>query len=446
MTQATLDNEICIIGAGPSGIAAGKQLKECGVRFRIVESADNTGGAWYISGSSSRVYASTRLITSKAVTEYTDYPMPSHWPDYLDHKRALEYLRSYVKHFGLNEHIDLKASVVSVSQRDDGSWDVCLSSGEHRRYGGIIVATGHLHAPRYPAYPGTFNGVVLHSADYRGSDDLHGRRVLVIGGGNAGCDIAVDAAQTAERTVHSTRHRYLCMPKYFMGRPVDQLEEGILRLHVPSVWSRVSDLLIWRIAVGDVVRDVRYERGRTSIMFMLRDLAAFEDRIVFNDLLPHYVRHGDIITKPDVAAYDGPAVVFTDGTREIIDTIVCATGYRVAFPFLSKVSVRSVGGYPQLFLHIFPEEFSTLFFIGLANPNGSLWRIAESQARLITAYIVARAVRPDRARRLDDLKRRYLRAGRASDAHPVRSLRGHLEVERYGYQRQLQRLAGRLKG
>src|SRR5262245_53066956 len=95
----------CIIGAGSSGITAAKNLRELGVAFDVFEREDNLGGNWYFGKPHSSIYRSTHLISSKPLTEYTDFPMPSEYPDYPAHTQVLAYLHSYVRQFSLADDI-----------------------------------------------------------------------------------------------------------------------------------------------------------------------------------------------------------------------------------------------------------------------------------------------------------------------------------------------------
>ena len=122
-----------------------------------------------------------------------------------------------------------------ASLSDDASplWDITLQhadgSTELRTYAGVVVCNGHNWDPKWPDYAGTFDGVALHSCQYKTPDVLRDQRVLVVGAGNSGCDIVVESAQHATRTLHSTRRGYYYSPKFAFGKPSDQVNEGFLR-------------------------------------------------------------------------------------------------------------------------------------------------------------------------------------------------------------------------
>lgn len=122
----------CVIGAGPSGLTALKNLLQCGIHAECLEREDNLGGNWYFGSSSSRVFESTKLISSKSLTEFTDFPMPREWPAYPNHRQCLEYLHHYSDHFGLRDHILFQNPVAADYTHSTESRQARLASGFRR--------------------------------------------------------------------------------------------------------------------------------------------------------------------------------------------------------------------------------------------------------------------------------------------------------------------------
>ena len=116
-----MQGEWCVIGAGPSGLTALKNLLQAGIPAECLEREDDIGGNWYYGSAASSVFDSTRLISSKSLTEYTDFPMPREWPAYPDHRQCLTYLRRYAAHFGLRKAIRTHATVEQVEPATGGS-------------------------------------------------------------------------------------------------------------------------------------------------------------------------------------------------------------------------------------------------------------------------------------------------------------------------------------
>ncbi len=420
----------CVIGAGTSGLTVVKNLLAHGIAVDCFEREDNAGGNWYYGRPCSSVYRSTHLISSKLLTEYPDFPMPEDWPEYPSHEQALEYLRSYAQHFGLLPHIRFNTAVAKIEPADAqaSAWKVTLASGESRNYRGVVIANGHHWDPIWPKYPGHFDGVTLHSAQYKTPDVLAGKRVLVVGAGNSGCDIAVESALVAARTFHSVRRGYHFIPKFIEGKPADRCGEFLLRWHLP-LWLRR-----WLIA-----RSVRMALGRPEDFGLpAPDHKFLETHPIVNSQMLYYVGHGRIKPKPDIAELCGDRVRFVDDTIEPIDVIVYATGFRISIPFIDREHLNWNDGKPNLFLNVFHPRYDNLFVAGMVQLDSGLWGIVHYQAELIARFIVAQRTNPRLADRLRRQKARPTDVlGRI---RYVRTPRHLLEVEHFSYRRRLKRL------
>ncbi|HEV8193073.1 MAG TPA: NAD(P)-binding domain-containing protein, partial [Ktedonobacterales bacterium] len=390
----------CIIGAGSSGIAAAKNLKELGVEYDVIEREDSIGGNWYYGKPNSSIYRSTHLISSKPLTEYADFPMPQDYPDYPAHEQVLAYLHDYVRHFGLADDIQFNTSVERVQPVEEGKfWEVALTAAgktETQRYRGVIICNGHNWYPKFPDYPGEYSGQVLHSSEYKTPDVLEGKRVLVVGAGNSGCDIAAESATHASKTFLSTRRGYYYMPKYFFGTPVDQVGERLLNLGLPLGMRRAIGKVTYRVAVGDLTR---YGAKRP-------DHKLFETHPIVNAQLPYYIAHGDVTAKPDIQLLDGDTVNFVDRTSERVDLIVYATGFRIVFPFMDTALLNWRDGYPHLFVNAFHPEYDNLFVAGLIQPDSGQFGLVDRQCRLIARFIKAQESNPAKAKWFHRVKQR----------------------------------------
>jgi len=427
-------NRVAIIGAGSSGLAAAKNFRAGGFEVQVFEREDDLGGNWNYGKSAARVYRSTHTISSKPGTEYPDFPMPREFPDYPHHTQILAYLRAYARQFDLIRHIRFETGVDRIVPANEGdpatSWSVSFSDGSSGDYDAIVIANGHHGERRYPEYPGHFGGQVIHSADYRTPDLFLGKRVLVVGGGNSGCDIAVEAAQFAERAWHSTRRGYWYMPKYVFGRPADQVADLMLGLRVPLWLRRANATLVHRLLVG----------SPRATGLPKPDHRLYETHPVVNSLLPYYVGQGDIMPVPDIARLDGNAVWFSDGRCAEVDLIVFATGYAIAFPFVEARHLNWRNGRPILYLHVFHPVYDTLFLAGLIQPDSGQFGLVHWQTLAAARY--ARAV-VEGAKSAEPLRRR--KATPEDDlgggVRYQESPRHHLEVEHWSYRRKLVRWA-----
>src|SRR4051812_29464729 len=138
--------QICVIGAGPSGITAAKNLREAGLdKLIVLEKSGRLGGNWVYDprpGHSS-VFETTHVISSKRLSEFFDYPMPKSYPDYPSHRQILRYFEDYAAHFGVTPAIRFHSEVTKARRREDGGWLLDLAGGEQIECDHLLVANGH---------------------------------------------------------------------------------------------------------------------------------------------------------------------------------------------------------------------------------------------------------------------------------------------------------------
>jgi cation diffusion facilitator CzcD-associated flavoprotein CzcO len=420
----------CVIGAGAAGLSAARHLKASAIPFEVVERERDVGGIWDAYLPHSPVYPSAHLISSKPLTQFPDFPMPREYPDYPDHGQALEYLRAYARRNELYEHIRLEQTVERAERVEGGGWKVSFAGGEVRTYEGLIVAAGIHWVPIMPQLPGTFQGDCMHSRGYKTPDIFRGKRVLVVGAGNSGCDIAVDASEQAERTFLSVRRGYHFIPKYAFGRPIDQVGEVSLTLRLPLSIRRALNELVLKAVVG---RPEEYGLPRP-------DHRLLESHPIVNSRILPAIRRGDLRPKPDVVELREHEVLFKNGSVEPIDLIVFATGYQVTFPFLEHTHLNSPDGRPDFYLHVFHPTCDDLFILGMIQPDSGVWPLMDLQAKAVARYILAAAVEGPAIRKVRALKR-----GRSPDLSGgiryLKSERHRYEVEHSTYARELKEVA-----
>ena len=436
----SLDNRqwtVAVVGAGSSGVAAARHFREAGFQVTVFERESDLGGNWNYGSPAARVYRSTHTISSKPGTEFPDFPMPREFPDYPHHRQILAYLREYAHHFDLMPSIRFNTGVERITPvREDAAdtaWEITLSTEERHTVDAVVIANGHHTVPKFPQYSGNFTGRSLHSAEYQTPDLFEGSRVLVVGGGNSGCDIVVEATQHAIQTWHSTRRGYWYMPKYLLGTPADQVADRLLALEAPLWLRRGLGTLSHRLLVG----------SPEKIGLPPPDHRLFETHPIVNSLLPYFVGHGDITPKPDIVRLDDRTVHFVDGTSIEADLIVWATGYLIRFPFIDDRYLNWKDGRPSLYLNVFHPQYDTLFLAGLIQPDSGQFGLVHWQMQAAARY--ARAARLNSAL-ANQLRRR--KADPADDlGNGIRyrdSTRHYLEVEHWSYRKKLKRWANQL--
>ncbi len=369
-----------LVGAGPTGLAAAKVLIEQGVAFKGFELHGDVGGLWDIDGPKSTMYETAHLISSKAKTEFADFPMADGVADYPSHHELKRYFAAFADRFDLRRHFRFNAEVLRATPpgaSGDG-WSVVWRDGEGVRheelFAGLILANGTLSEPNMPDFEGDFDGDLIHSSDYRSPDRLRDKRVLIVGAGNSGCDIAIDAIHHAASCDLSMRRGYHFVPKYIFGRPADAIG-GAIRL--PMWLKRRIDGMILRWFTGDPQR----------LGFPKPDHALYESHPIVNSLVLFHAGHGDLRVRPDIARFAGRRVHFRDGSAAEYDLVLAATGYRLHYPFIDRDLLNWRGSAPHLFLNAMHPSRDDLFVLGMVEASGLGWQGRHEQAELVARYI-----------------------------------------------------------
>ncbi len=367
----------CIIGAGCSGFTMAKRLKDHGLAYDCFEASDDIGGNWYYKNPNgmSACYQSLHIDTSKWRLAFEDFPVPEEWPDFPHHAQLLRYFHDYVDHFGLRDTITFNTRVEKAERTADGRWRVTLSTGESRDYDALIVANGHHWDAKIPDYPGHFDGYQTHSHDYRTPFEPHdyrGEKVMVVGGGNSAMDIASELSQKplAETLYVSMRRGVWVLPKYRGGQPADK---AVMPAWMPMKLGR------W---LGQ--RAIKKDIGRMEDYGLPKpDHEPLEGHPSVSGEFLTRVGCGDIVPKGAIERLDGDGVIFADGSREEVDAIVWATGYRISFPFFDDPELTPKHNVLKLYKRMVRPGYDNLFFLGLAQPLPTLVNLAEQQSKLV---------------------------------------------------------------
>jgi cation diffusion facilitator CzcD-associated flavoprotein CzcO len=366
----------CIIGAGPSGLAVARHLKAASIPFAGYDMNAGPGGLWRHGEPRGRVYASAHLISSTKGTQYPDYPFPQGTSDYPNHREVMGYLEDYAEHFGLRNCFRWNTEIVSVAQ-DGDRWAIRLSSGEVEYFAGVVIANGHLWDPAMPDLPGSFDGEVVHSSAVKDSRMFADKRVLIVGSGNTGCDLAVDAAHHARSVAWSVRSGNWFVPKYIMGKPADGASKKGLKNLLPLKWrARIDQALLSIVA------------GPPDVFGLPKPKHHLYERIpIVNTLILYHLGQGDVIRHPKIVSSEGKTVHFADGSKTEADLIVMATGYRVSIPFIDPRLLNWRDGAPDLLLNIASPNVPGLFVAGLLEATSGGFHVRDAQAQFITALI-----------------------------------------------------------
>ncbi|PQZ94849.1 dimethylaniline monooxygenase [Arthrobacter sp. MYb227] len=375
----------CVIGAGAAGMSALNTLLENGHEVDCFEKNEVVGGHWNTD------YDALHLITSRDQTHFEDFPMPGHYPHFPRRDQISDYLHSYGRERGLLEHISFNTEVLSVTPvATDGAvgsagWVVTTTRGSDT-YEGVLVANGHLWDKKVPQISGTFDGPQIHSGDYQNVGDIEGTRVLVVGAGNSGCDLAVDVAQHRLEADIVVRHGSYFQPKMYFGQPRSEL--AFLKEFKAEEQDLIARLLA-RVSIG--------ENSNYPNLPVPKHQSLAEGATVVNDLLLYWIHHGRVrVVGHGVERFEGKKVHFTDGSVREYDTILYATGFHSTLPFLDNELVPRSNGAPVRYAGgIIPEGLEKLYYIGMIAPRGPQIPIYGVQSRIVARMLELHAAAPE---------------------------------------------------
>jgi hypothetical protein len=372
----------CLVGAGPAGLVMARALVKEGVPFDWFERHSDVGGIWDMDNPDTPMYDSCHFISSKYTSGFYGFPIPKEYPDYPKWDQIRDYIRNFSRVYGLTSRVTFNTSVIEAIPQEDGTWNISLSNGEARNYRGLINSTGVTWHANKPSIKGleNFSGKVIHSVEYRFPQEFDGKKVLIVGAGNSGVDIASDAATYADQAYLSVRRGYRFIPKYLFGLPTDALISGKIAPPRGVSISGDASTLIDTI-VGDLTR---YGLPKPD-----HDLLASHP--IMNTQVLHHLGHGDLIAKPDIEEVLPTGVKFKDGSVVELDMIVLATGYEYSVPYLNQTNDEWKDGRPQLYLRIFSRRYESLYFLGYAEFADAAYRRFDEMAQLIVLDIRARA-------------------------------------------------------
>ena len=390
-----MTRRFAVIGAGAGGLAAAKYLRAEGIETEIFECGSHIGGLWVYNNDSgmSPAYRSLHINSEAKVSSFIDFPFPEDAPLYPDHAEMSRYFKRYADHFDITRRVRFHSRVTAVEPIDE-RFRVMLEDGTCETFDGVVVATGHQSVPRHPPEAEQFTGDYTHAHGYRVPEPYAGKRVLVIGPGNSGVDIAADICSVTEHTTLSARSPVLIMPRMMFGVPNSRT---FLKLEKPFLpWRVRLWIRTWLTAIfhGKMEQwGFRTPRTRTHP--------------ISHPTLIAMIAWGRIDVKPGIASIDGDRIRFTDGSSDRFDAVIAATGYTTAVPFLSDdiSPVESETTHVALYNRVAHPRVDGLFFIGYFDvTGGSNIRIMDDQAEYIAAMASGAIRRPTQEQMLSAIE------------------------------------------
>lgn len=409
---------VVVVGAGASGLAAIKSCLEQGLKVVCFERTDQIGGLWrfregVLDGVAS-VMRSTVINSSKEMSAYSDFPPPAHFANFMHNKQQVEYFDLYAEKFDLRRHIQFNHRIQSIEQTEDfahtGRWmvrveDLVSGTESQMLASAVMVCSGHHSCPHVPEFPGLseFKGEVRHAHTYKDYRGFENKRVVVVGIGNSGGDIAVELSRIASKVYLSTRSGTWVMNRVGIGGfPMDYV---FLRRFVVGPTSLIP-FKVYEYG-AEFLHMLRFDHTLYNLKPKHR---FFSQHPMVNDTLPNCMLSGTVIVKNDVHGFSEDGVVFEGEEGKApypIDAVILATGYKITFPFLDERVVRVQRNEVELYKYVFPPDLrpSTLAVIGLIQPLGSIVPIAELQSRWATRVFGGMLVLPAKVEMDEDIRR-----------------------------------------
>ncbi|GMV99887.1 MAG: monooxygenase [Candidatus Hydrogenedentota bacterium] len=370
---------VVIVGAGPSGLAMAACLKRLNVPHVVIERHAAAGASWR------NHYDRLHLHTVKEHSALPYLPFPKSYPRYPSRDQVAAYLEDYERHFGLR--VRYNEEVTGISKTKTG-WQTRTTQSEvHSRC--VVIASGYNRRPYVPTWPGIeeFEGLRMHSSEYRNGAAFKGGRVLVVGLGNTGGEIAMDLHEHGAKPVICVRGPVNVVPRDYLGTPMQVF--GLFCSHLPRQVSNALQRTIQSIAIGDLSQ-WGIERPNISPADHVNQIG----RVPLVDIgMVALIKQGKIGVVPAIERFTRSGIVCGDGSEHPFDSVILATGFRPNLhEFLDRANeVTDERGYP-----IPPageSKFAGLYFLGYCNPSTGLLRQINLDAKQIAANIAAKSGR-----------------------------------------------------
>ena len=378
-----MDTDILVVGAGPAGLAVAATLQAKGHRPLVIDKASQVGASWRDH------YERLHLHTVKSLSALPGLPFPAAAPRYVPRQGVVDYLVAYAAHAGIEPCFGEQAT--AIVRADDGAWRTTTRSGRVVRSRTVVVTTGANNVPVAARIDGeeAFAGTIAHSRDYRNAVPYAGRRVVVVGLGNTGAEIALDLAEHGVAVALSVRSPVNIVLRDVLGRPTQKT--SILLGRLPNALGDALARLFRDLSVGDIARH-GLERSPLSPLRQLREHG--KTPVIDVGTLAR-IRSGEIGVYPALRRLVRDGVEFVDGRSWNADRVVLATGYRAAIDTLFPgIAVPlDASGLPTVLAGT--GDLDGVYFVGFdTRQPGGLLRTIAHQAVAVAARIDAALASP----------------------------------------------------
>jgi cation diffusion facilitator CzcD-associated flavoprotein CzcO len=357
-----------VVGAGPAGLAVGKELGERKVPFEILEKESVVASSWH------RHYERLHLHTAKRFSALPGMPFPADSPTYPSREEVVAYMTAYAERFQLRPRFGVAVERVEPNA-DAVGWRLRTSQGDIES-SRVVIAGGLNAQPWQPDWPGvdTYTGEIVHSSAYRNGDRWKGKRVLVVGAGNSGAEIALDLFERGAEVDLCIRGKLRVTPRDTLGMPTPL--PTILLTKLPlSVADAIAGVIL-NLTVGDLSR----WGIETPDVGPIRDIAE-RARVPLIDVgTVARIRRGEITVRRGIERFSQDGVTFVDGQRKAYDAILLATGFRAGLERLLPNAGDLIDGHGRA-ARGGREVRPGLYLVGYTQPATGLLREIGFEAR-----------------------------------------------------------------
>jgi len=376
---SAVQTNVVVIGAGPAGLAVGACLRREGISFVILERADRISPAWH------RHYERLHLHTPKSSSALPYLPFPSNYPTYPSRQQIIDYLEDYSHKFNLTPRL---GEEVKRAEPVGDHWEVETSKGSYRSQA-LIIATGLNMIPCTPEWPGlsSFAGKVLHSSQYSKGAEFKDQRVLVVGFGNSGGEIAIDLWERGAYLALSVRSPVNIIPRDLLGIPIATVAN--LTRALPDSLVDILMRPILAVAIGDM----RSYGLRPLGVGPATQIARTAHVPLIDVGTIHLIKQNHISVHPGITSFEGNSVEFEDNMKQDFDAVILATGYRPQLEFLQVSSAQEWERSPMTIPTKGREStVPNLYFIGFSVAVTGMLREIGIEARSIAKNIASHRV------------------------------------------------------
>lgn len=410
--------DICIIGAGQSGITTCKTFSETNKKIIVLEKCNNCNGMF--SNIKEKDYF--RWSSSKYVSGFSDFPMDKKLGSWFTIQNYIDYLNNYKKHFNLDKYIQYGATVEDCNQNNEEKWIVKykLNNINYNLISKkLIVCTGLNNYQKFPDIVDNFKGTIYHTQDiyymdkYQWKEKFYGKKILLIGGAESAFDIGHILVNNNSDLYYTTKNYIEWFPPgndneenlkrmkkidndsltamlNLSGKETTDMNLNYIEYSLPepmsAIWHEYGRVILgipYKFLTGDFSNNSNCNHSHVKLCSINETPNNLFKKYVVKRtefLLDIYENKVKIIKFPH--KIQGNNVEYDNNAIEDIDIIICATGYKKIFPFLNKKYTED-----EYIKKIIPKNTNNLAFIGFARPTmGSIAPIAEMQSWWVNEY------------------------------------------------------------